>query len=188
MKATSTTPPAGLGDAGRPVAKGVTSPVFTSTREICPICDSATYNAPSGPITLPRALCRPATSRWGVAGARSKRSVLALGGESAVVDGAVGRSEHPSRIAVPKAMQIRLTPRETRGATPGRNVARFVIKGSWRNAEVTGRVQHNRGAERRSAPSAGIDQNDGGQQLDGAALVMRRAAGAHGHARARRLE
>jgi hypothetical protein len=52
-KAMSTTPPAKMGEIGRPLANVVTVPVSGSTREIRPTSASVTYSAPSGPTVLP---------------------------------------------------------------------------------------------------------------------------------------
>src|SRR2546423_12550746 len=93
MNATSTTPPAALFEIGRPLAKVVNVPVAGLTREIRPIAASATYSAPSGPTVLPRARCRPATSRWAVGDARSTRSACAAGGDRAGPQGAGGPSQ-----------------------------------------------------------------------------------------------
>ena len=53
-------------DFGRPLANVVTAPVRGSTREILPAAPSVTYSAPPGPMALPEAPSRPATSRVAV--------------------------------------------------------------------------------------------------------------------------
>ena len=67
MNATSIAPPMPMIDVfGRPLANVVFSPVWGSTREILPAAPSVTYSAPSGPMVLPVAPCRPVTSRVAV--------------------------------------------------------------------------------------------------------------------------
>src|SRR5262245_37059200 len=66
MNATSIAPPIPTMESGKPLANGVTSPVFGSTREILPAAPSVTYNAPPGPMPLPEAPARPVTN-WAAA-------------------------------------------------------------------------------------------------------------------------
>src|SRR5206468_7705945 len=66
MNATSIAPPMPMIAGGRPLANVVFSPVCGSTREILPTAPSVTYSAPSGPMVLPMAPCKPVTSRVAV--------------------------------------------------------------------------------------------------------------------------
>src|SRR5215203_4080548 len=63
---TSMAPPKPISAFGRPLANGVTSPVFGSTRETLPAALSVTYSAPSGPTVLPEPPAKPATNWVGL--------------------------------------------------------------------------------------------------------------------------
>src|SRR5437773_5444793 len=66
MNATSIAPPMPMIAGGRPLANVVFCPVCGSTRQIWPAAPSVTYSAPSGPMVLPMAPCKPVTSRVAV--------------------------------------------------------------------------------------------------------------------------
>src|SRR5688572_648246 len=72
MNATSMAPPMPTMNGGRPLANGVTCPVFGSTREILPAAPSVTNSAPPGPTVLPDPLAKPVTNNVAVGSAASR--------------------------------------------------------------------------------------------------------------------